>query len=354
MNTDPRFSPKLKRWYQKNARDLPWRRTSDPYRIWISEIMLQQTTVAAVVPYYEKWMAVFPAVKDVAAAPPQKILKLWQGLGYYSRARNIHKAARVIGETYGGELPDSYDELLKLPGFGPYTAGAVASIAFDRRVRIIDANVRRVVMRQLALTGHADGRHDKTIGVFLEKVMPRRGNNIFNQAMMELGALICRSRQPSCLLCPVKENCLAYRKGIQETIPEARRKALKELTVVLGLIRRNNRYFIQQRPPRGLFADLWEFPGGKVEAGEGLKTALCREIKEELGVEVTAAENFMTLTHFYTSFKVKLHAFLCETAASPAGNTRRKWVPAADLDRFPMPSGSARIVDKIHSLKEKN
>ena len=174
------FARELKRWYQSNARDLPWRRTKDPYRIWISEVMLQQTTVAAVIPYYEKWLKVFPDVKSVAKAPLQKVLKVWQGLGYYQRAKNIHKAAKIIVEKFQSQIPEQSIDLRGLPGFGPYTTGAVLSIAFDQRQPIIDANVRRVMMRQLAIEGIANPSVDVEVESCLQKIMPRKGNNIFN------------------------------------------------------------------------------------------------------------------------------------------------------------------------------
>ncbi len=262
-----RFSKNLIRWYQKNKRDLPWRKTTDPYKIWISEIMLQQTTVNTVIPYYERWVKQFSTVESVAKAPIQKILKMWQGLGYYTRVRNIHRSAKIICKEYNGKIPEHVDELRKLPGFGPYTVGAVASIAFDKRQPIIDANVRRVVMRQLARKGHADTSQDKKILEFLDQIMPATGNNIFNQAMMELGALVCRSKEPICLFCPVKETCVAYRKGIQEIIPTVKKKLIKEIEAVIAIIEHDGKYFIQKRSSKGLLADLWEFPGGKIEEG---------------------------------------------------------------------------------------
>src|SRR3990167_3566173 len=175
------FAKKLMAWYRLHARDLPWRRTKDPYKIWISEIMLQQTTVNAVIPYYKRWIKLFPTVKAVAQTPLQKILKTWQGLGYYSRARNIRRTARIITENFGGKLPTDAGDLKRFPGFGPYTIGAVLSIAFDKRHPIVDANVRRVMMRQLALKGFADASQDREIRSYLEEIMPGRGNSIFNQ-----------------------------------------------------------------------------------------------------------------------------------------------------------------------------
>ena len=211
-----KFSTQLTSWYRKNKRDLPWRKTRDPYKIWISEIMLQQTTVLAVIPYYQRWIKEFPNAKSVAKVPLEKILKIWQGLGYYSRARNIHVCAKKLIQHHHGKIPQNYEALRKLPGFGPYTTGAILSIAFDKRFSIVDANVRRVVMRLLALRGQADASKDKKIEVFLDAVMPHKAMSDFNQGLMELGALICKSKEPACNMCPVRDFCAAYGKNIQE------------------------------------------------------------------------------------------------------------------------------------------
>ncbi len=331
----------------KKARKLPWRETRDPYKIWISEIMLQQTTVNAVIPYYEKWIQVFPTVRHVAKVSEQKILKLWQGLGYYSRAKNIHKSAKMIVKQYKESIPKNPEELRKLPGFGPYTVGAVLSIAFDMRQPIIDANVRRVIMRVLAREGYADTLQDKAILEFLDKVMPKKNLRSFNQAMMELGALVCRNREPVCSLCPLKTECRAYAKGIQEIIPQIKKKVLKDLEVSVGIIERKGKYFIQKRPSKGLLADFWEFPGGKIEKRELPAQALKREIKEELGVEVEKSKHFMRVRHFYTQYRVKLHVSFCQLKSYPDSDATHKWVSLKNLTKYPMPSGSAKIVDKL-------
>lgn len=341
------FSRNLTAWYRQHARDLPWRKTKDPYKIWISEIMLQQTTVNAVIPYYERWIKLFPTVRDAAKAPLQKILKVWQGLGYYQRAKNIHKAAKLLCENYKSKIPSDPFELKKLPGFGPYTVGAVASIAFDKRVPIIDANIRRVVMRLLSIKGHADTTHDVKILKFLDKVMPQKGNNIFNQAMMELGALVCCNREPLCTICPVNNFCAAYKRGIQEIIPTPKKRVIKNINAVIALIKHDGKYFIQKRGSKGLLADLWEFPGGKIEERETPRTALQREIKEELGSEIHSIKEFMQLKHFYTQFRVHLNVFTCQLKNSPKTELTHRWVDGQSLKNYPMPSGSARIVEQI-------
>lgn len=335
------------RWFSAAARDLPWRKTRDPYRIWISEVMLQQTTVTTVIPYYERWVKKFPDVQSVARAPLQKILRTWQGLGYYQRAKNIRKCAQILCERFQGQLPARRDDLRSLPGFGPYTTGAVLSIAFDQRQPIIDANVRRVVMRLLALQGQAGTRHDAEIVSYLDRVMPARGNRIFNQAMMELGALVCRSRQPMCLACPVRIDCRAYQDGIQEMIPTPKKTVLKKIDAVIAVIEKNHRFYIQKRDSHGLFADLWEFPGGKIEKGETPQAALSREVREELGINVCGVRPLFTTAHFYTQFKVTLHVMSCRVKQDPVHDETHRWVSRNRLTHYPMPSGSAKIVDRL-------
>lgn len=347
MTRQTSFSRDLTRWYVKNARRLPWRETRDPYKIWISEVMLQQTTVNAVIPYYEKWIKTFPNVEALKNAPLQEILKAWQGLGYYQRAKNLHKAAQIICTQYKKRLPQNPQELRKLPGFGPYTTGAVASIAFDLPRTIIDANVRRVAMRLLALDGYADTSQDLRIEKFLRKAIPRKNAGTFNQAFMELGALICRNREPLCLLCPVNARCAAYQKGIQEIIPKPQKRIIQNLDVAIGILQRGNKYLIQKRPSKGLLADLWEFPGGKIEKGETPQEALKRELKEELDIDITSSRHLMNVQHFYTQFRVNLHVFHCQAKSYPKTHSLRKWLLVKELIEYPMPSGSVKIVARL-------
>jgi A/G-specific adenine glycosylase len=339
------FTDRLEDWYGTHKRDLPWRRTSDPYRIWISEIMLQQTTVSAVIPFYKAWIAKYPNVRALAGAPLQSVLKAWQGLGYYQRARNLHAAAREIVEHHRGKLPREHETLLRLPGFGPYTAAAVASLAFDKSHPVLDANVRRVMMRILHLPGEADGRHDKAIEAALGRLMNRKAPGTFNQAMMELGALVCRPRTPLCAACPLPDLCAAYARGEQEIIPKPKERSYKKGKAVVGVIRKGNRVLIQKRPPTGLFAGLWEFPGGKVERGETLEQALARELKEELDAAMKDARFLLEVKHTYTQFQVALYAYAVRLKDEPALEAgRRKWVTVRALRDYPFPSGSAKIV----------
>jgi A/G-specific adenine glycosylase len=341
------FSIDLTDWYHQNKRDLPWRRTKDPYKIWISEIMLQQTTVSTVIDYYDRWVKIFPTVHDLARAPLQAVLKQWQGLGYYNRVKNLHKAAGIVIKEHEGKLPQDPLTIRSLPGFGPYTTGSVLSIAFDIPITIIDANVRRVAMRLLALTGVADTKQDLKINEFLLKVLPVRKVGDFNQALMELGALVCRSKEPLCTLCPLKKYCLAFKTGKQEIIPQPQKKIINDIDAVIAIIKKGNKYYIQKRPAKGLLADLWEFPGGKVKAGEAKKKALARELSEELGVNLRSSKHLFDLKHFYTQFRVNLSVFICTLDKGPRIDDTHKWVSNNDLEKYPMPSGSAKIIKKL-------
>jgi A/G-specific adenine glycosylase len=341
------FSTDLTRWYNQHKRDLPWRHTKDPYKIWVSEIMLQQTTVSTVIGYYDKWIKIFPTVQDLAKASLQKVLKQWQGLGYYNRAKNFHKAAVIVVDQHGGILPQDPLIIRSLPGFGPYSTGSVLSIAFDIPLTIIDANVRRVVMRLLACPGLADNKQDRKIDEFLQQVLPTRGVGDFNQALMELGALVCRSKEPLCKICPINQYCEAYKLGKQEIIPETKKKVLKDIHAVIGIIKKGNKYFIQKRSSKGLLADLWEFPGGKIEKGETKKKALARELKEEIGVQVESSKYLFEVKHFYTQFRVSLAVFDCLLVDLPKIDAAHRWVSFKDFAKYPMPSGSAKIIEQL-------
>ena len=347
------FSNKLLKWYATHHRKLPWRETRDPYKIWISEVMLQQTTVPVVIPYYKKWLLRFPDIRTLSAAPLQQILKIWQGLGYYQRAKNLHRSARILLDQYGGKIPEDYEGLIKLPGFGPYTTAAVLSIAYDKPFPVIDANVRRVWMRIMGMTKESTPQVDKDIQSFMKPFMPLRRMGSFNQAAMELGSLVCRPKNPLCLLCPVQEYCKAFVMGEQEVIPRPKKRSYRKIEAVIGVMEKKGKYLIQKRPPTGLLSDLWEFPGGKKRKGETLEQALRREIEEELGVEVDGIQFLTQVKHSYTHFQVKLHAFRCIMKTDPSlSKDTHRWVSLRGMRKYPFPSGSAKIV-KFLEQKEK-
>ena len=269
----------LLRWAEKHLRDLPWRvEPRDPYRVWVSEMMLQQTQVATVIPYFRRFTEHFPTVEALAAAPLDDVLKLWEGLGYYARARNLHRAARQVVAEFDGYLPDTVEELSKLPGIGRYTAGAIASIAFGRDAPVVDGNVKRVLCRVYAIRGDArQPAIQKKLWSLAAANLPKGKAGRWNEAMMELGATVCLPRSPRCDKCPLAGVCRARALGIQEKLPtKAAKKRLPHYDVTAAVIRKRGRVLIAQRPVGGMLGGLWEFPGGKRERGEALEE--CRQI----------------------------------------------------------------------------
>ena len=347
------FRKKIFRWYAQHARELLWRNSRDPYKIWISEVMLQQTTVQAVLPYYEKWMKTFPDIESLSGATSQKVLKTWQGLGYYQRAKNLHKASKIINDKHQGRIPQDYEELRNLPGFGPYITAAVLSIAFGKPFPVIDANVRRLLMRIRGARGEAKPQNDRKLLRFLKPYFPQNKAASFNQALMELGALVCRPKNPSCLLCPLRDFCQAFKDGEQEVIPRPKKRDYRKIDAVVAVIEKNGRFLIQKRPSKGLLADLWEFPGGKRKTGETLEEALHREIKEELQSEVLDEKLLIKVHHAYTQFQVSLYAFQCRLVKEPClSKNRHRWVTLQGLKSYPFPSGSAKIIKFLEQRAE--
>lgn len=339
-------------WYRKNKRDLPWRRVNDPYLIWVSEVMLQQTQVKTVIPYYRRWVKSFPNWRALASASENQTLKHWEGLGYYSRARNLHKAAKIIVDRYRGRVPDGFEEISRLPGIGSYTAGAILSIAFQKKVPVLDGNVKRVLARLFCLEENGGtSASEKRLRQVAERLLPERGVGDFNQSMMELGAMLCLPKNPACPLCPVKNFCEARMQNRQDQLPPPKaRTAAKKIEVSAGVIWRNGKIFIQQRPRNGLMGGLWEFPGGKMKKNETPGACLEREIREELGVNIAVGEKLMTVRHSYTKFRVTLHVYRCRL---PRGRIRAsccerwRWVEPGELKSFPFPAANVKIVERL-------
>jgi A/G-specific adenine glycosylase len=306
----------LLRWYDAEKRDLPWRRTRDPYAIWISEAMLQQTRVETVIPYYERFLARFPDVDSLASADQDEVYGEWAGLGYYSRARNLQAAAREIVAQHDGQLPSDIDSLRSLPGIGRYTAGALASIAFDRCEALVDGNVARVLARLLGIREDVKSRPvlDRLWDEAALLVRGERPGDL-NQALMELGATICTPRSPGCEACPWQRRCDARRAGDAESLPlKAAKKQPRKMVAAVGWIRRGNanEVLIVRRPSGGLMGGLWELPGGECQAGEKASDALQRHLRTSLGLELRHIEPSGSVTHAFTHRALRLHVFRCE------------------------------------------
>jgi A/G-specific adenine glycosylase len=335
------IAKQLLEWYRVHARQLPWRDISDPYAIWVSEIMLQQTRVETVIPYFDNWMATFPDVHTVATAELDEVLSAWEGLGYYRRVHNLRRAAQIIVKQHDGLLPESMDELEKLPGIGPYTAAAIAAFAFNKSVIALDGNLRRVLSRLFDYD--QDPRTPSAREYLIQRamqMMPDGEASNFNQSLMDLGALICIPSLPLCDRCPLNQDCLAFLHGTQQERPiREKKKPLPHYTVSAGVLRREGRVLIARRREGGLLGGLWEFPGGTCEEGEALEACLIREWREELDLQVDVGCALGVFSHAYTHFRVTLHAFEClleEGEPKILVHDEIRWVRAKDLNEYPM------------------
>lgn len=340
-------------WFDTARRDMPWRETNDPYRIWLSEVMLQQTRVDQAAPYYQRFLERFPNVDALAGASLDEVLLCWEGLGYYSRARNLHEAARRVVDVFDGSVPDREEEIRSLPGVGPYTAAAVLSIAFGKPLAVLDGNVIRVLSRVFAVD--ADVKRSP-----VRKALRRAANDLllaerpgdFNQAIMELGATMCTPRSPRCSACPLQSVCEAAQAGDPEAYPvKSRRKPVPHYDVAVGLIRNEEgQLLIQRRPTEAMLGGLWEFPGGKRKTEETIREACVRELREELQVEVQLDDVFCRIAHAYSHFRITLHVFRGRIAAgkptSPAGLPVR-WVSPSELDQYAFPRANRRLIERL-------
>jgi A/G-specific adenine glycosylase len=347
---------RLLTWYRQQRRNLPWRNETSPYRIWISEVMLQQTQVNTVIPYYRRFLEKFADVEALAAAPLAEVLKAWEGLGYYARARNLHQAAVEIVKKYGGRLPETYAELRVLPGFGDYTAGAVAAVAFGQAVPAVDGNVKRVIARLFALkTDLTRAPAAQELKQIATALVASEAPGDWTQAIMELGATTCLPKRPRCDLCPVGELCKAHLSGLEQSLPlKPAKKVLPHYDVTAAVIAANNTFLIAQRPLKGMLGGLWEFPGGKQQPGETLVECLRREIEEELGVEIEVGQPIVTVKHSYTHFKITLHAFHCRLAYGQLQNlgvAAWRWVTVDEMAAYAFSRADLKIIE---ALKQKN
>ena len=346
----------LLEWYSIQGRDLPWRRSRDPYAIWVSEIMLQQTQVKTVIPYYDRWLAQFPTLQTLASADQQQVLKLWQGLGYYARARNLHRAAQDIVSQHHGVFPTDLPTAVSLPGIGRTTAGGILSAAFDQPTPILDGNVKRVLARLVALsvpTSKAIAQLWQLSIALLDPAHPRD----FNQAWMDLGATVCLPRSPLCDRCPWQPHCCAYHQGIQTEIPmtETRAPIPRKMIGVAVIWNDAGQILIDRRKPNGLLGGLWEFPGGKVELGETIPACIQREIQEELGIEIEVGDRLIIIDHTYSHFHVTLNVHHCKHLSGepqPLQCDEIRWVELADLDSYPFPKANLQIIEALRQWRD--
>lgn len=349
-----KITKRILRWYRENGRSLPWRQTRDPYAIWVSEVMLQQTRVETVVPFFNRFLSRFPTVKDLAESSLQDVLKTWENMGYYSRARNLHKSARLVSDEMEGRIPETYEGLIRLPGIGAYTASAILAFAFGKKILAMDANVSRVFTRFFCIVKYLDD--PETASKLRELAAPylstTNDSSSFNQALMDLGATICTPRSPECGACPVRENCVACRLNMQGRLPlRRRREPIPHREMTAGLIRdRKGRFLVIQRPAHGLLGGLWKFPGGEKGRRETLPEALSRTIREEVGIQVQVGLKIGVVKHAFTHFRMSLHVFHCRKvrgAPHALGCAGWQWAGSRGLLSLPFPKADRRIIELL-------
>jgi A/G-specific adenine glycosylase len=343
------FQKQLIDWYKVHRRPLPWRNTSDPYCIWVSEVMLQQTQVKTVGPYYKKFLHRFPDVRHLARAELQDVLKIWEGLGYYGRARNLHKAAEIIVDRYGGDLPYDIKLFRDLPGVGEYIASAVLSIAFGQPYAVVDGNVKRVLARLKKIPVPANGPGSgKIFKDAAERLLAKEVSGTFNQAMMELGSVVCTPRSPGCSTCPVKGFCQAFESNKVGQYPKRIKKSKIPLFhIATGVVQKGRKVLITRRKPQGLLGGLWEFPGGKVKNNETAEAACVREIKEEVNLKVQAEEHITRVRHAYTHFKIVMDVYRCrylEGKIRLNGPVDFRWIRLRETDDYPFPGANHKFI----------
>ncbi len=344
----------LIRWYAAHQRRMPWRETRDPYRIWLSEVMLQQTQVKTVIPYYHRFLERFPTIEDLARGDLQEVLKMWEGLGYYARARNFHRAAGVVTDEYRGRVPDQWAEFIKLPGVGEYTASAVQSLAFDHPHAVVDGNVKRVLARLFLIADPVSKPATyKQLKELATHLMDRDRPGTSNQAIMELGALVCKPVNPECGCCPVQGDCGAFKENrINEFPVREKRKPGPTVQMTAGVIRKKGKVLITRRKPEGLLGGLWEFPGGELQKGEDTAVGCARAIRETTGLKVEIDTYLTRVKHAYTHFKIQLDVFYCRVIPGSRvrlnGPVDFSWIKIEDLDGYAFPKANKKF---MHLLK---
>jgi A/G-specific adenine glycosylase len=353
MKKQEEWPKALTSWFEKNRRAMPWREVASPYRILVSEVMLQQTQVVTVISYFHRFMHAFPTVADLASAPEEQILKLWEGLGYYSRARHLHACAKAIVEQ-GGEIPGDFDKLKKLPGVGDYTAAAVASIGFGQKVPVVDGNVLRVWARMTMDDTPIDMPKVKSryFSELTEVIQNVKDPGTFNQAMMELGSLVCKPSEADCGQCPVAKWCKTCQNGAVQDYPKKTpKKKPPHFDVAVGLVYDGDKLLILKRSDDQMLGGLWEFPGGKLEEGETPKMAVKREIMEETGLTVAVGKKLAVVKHAYSHFSITMHAFRCELQGdvkNPNCDRSWHWITEDQLKDYAFPKANHKIFSAMH------
>ena len=340
----------LLHWYDDCNIKLPWRNSNDPYKVYLSEVMLQQTQVKTVLPYYKKWVKKYPTIQSVANATQEQILKQWEGLGYYSRARNFHKACQIIDLNYNGNIPNVPREFSKLPGVGPYISAAVMSISFHHTIPTIDTNAIRVAAR-LKMIAPATPTNSQIVKTYLENKIPVKRPGDFNQAIMDLGREICKSNQPKCKLCPVSSFCAALVNNCVDKYPiKIKPNTKPHYKIAVGIIWNRGKILISKRRERGLLGGLWEFPGGKIEEGESAEMCIVREIQEELGVNVQPTAFLKQIKHAYSHFSITMDAYNCDFLSGQPraiGCDDWRWIVPNQIKTLPFPKANHKLFDTI-------
>jgi A/G-specific adenine glycosylase len=335
-------------WYSRNRRDLPWRRSRDPYRIWVSEIMLQQTTVKAALPYYESFLRRFPSLQALAEEPEDEVLAAWSGLGYYHRARNLHRGAQHVAERHGARFPGSLEAALAVPGVGLYSASAILSIAFDRPLPVVDGNVRRVLARLYALSG-PEYRREGPFYNLAEELLDRDSPGDWNQAVMELGATVCTPKKPACPACPLRDRCQALALRKVDELPEGRaRRAPVSVTVAAALVERDGHILLAKRPDGRLLGRMWEVPQTPLEPREGLDFP--RELEERYGLRVVPGPLVVRARHAITHRRITLEGYRARLASPvPADPERFRWVTPDEVAALPVSSMTKKLLRGLDS-----
>ena len=345
------FARKVLSWYRTNGRRLPWRNVRDPYRIWVSEVMLQQTQVASAIRYYERFLQAFPSVTHLAEADLQEVLKQWEGMGYYARARNLHQSARLIMERHKGLVPDQMGDLLSLPGIGRSTAGAILSIAFNQQAPILDGNVQRLLCRIYAVREDPrQARVSRLLWQLSEGILPERQAGPLNQGLMDIGALVCTPKTPSCPGCPLPSFCQAFHLNAQDRIPQPRRALpLPHREKAVAVIWWEGRVLLCRRPSPGLLGGLWEFPGWHLEGTAPARPLLSQKLAEECGLSVELEEEILSFLHAYTHFREGIQVFhgRCRKPGR-ASRADLQWVRTEELERYPLSASQRRIADFVN------